>query len=67
MISEREMDMAVRFTQVAYEHVKASVLFDADRETELCILKIAEWCCASDRATRIAKRILLRQQPYMED
>lgn len=30
------------------------------------ILKIAEWCCAGNRATRIAKRMLLRQQPYME-
>ena len=67
LISEREMDMVVRFTLVAYEHVKASVLFATDREAKLCILKIAEWCCAGNRATRIAKRMLLRQQPYMED
>ena len=40
LISEREMYMATHFMQVAYEHAKASVLFDADRETELCILKI---------------------------
>ena len=56
LISKREMDMAVRFIQVAYEHVKASVLFDADRETELCILKIAEWCCAGGRSIRIANK-----------
>ena len=42
LISEREMYMATHFMQVAYEHVKANVLFDADRETELCTLKIAE-------------------------
>lgn len=56
LISEREMDMAVRFIRVAYEHVKESVLFDADRETELCILKIAEWCCSANRADKVANK-----------
>ena len=56
LISEREMDMAVRFIRVAYEHVKESVLFDVDRETELCILKIAEWCCSANRADKVANK-----------
>ena len=56
LISEREMDMAVRFMRVAYEQVKASVLFDADRETELCILKIAEWCCSANWAAKVANK-----------
>lgn len=56
LISEREMDMAVRFIRVAYEQVKASVLFDADRETELCILKIAEWCCSANWAAKVANK-----------
>ena len=50
------MDMAVRFMRVAYEQVKASVLFDADRETELCILKIAEWCCSANWAAKVANK-----------
>lgn len=56
LISEREMDMAVRFMRVAYEQVKASVLFDAARETELCILKIAEWCCSANWAAKVANK-----------
>ena len=56
LISEREMGMAVRFIRVVYEHVKASVLFDADRETELCILKIAEWCCSANRAAKVTNK-----------
>lgn len=56
LISEREMYMATHFMQVAYEHAKASVLFDADRETELCILKIAEWCCSANRADKVANK-----------
>ena len=56
LISEREMGMAVRFIRVAYEHVKESVLFDADRETELCILKIAEWCCSANRAAKVTNK-----------
>ena len=55
LISEREMYMATHFMQVAYEHVKANVLFDADRETELCTLKIAEWCCSGPIRLRIRK------------
>lgn len=56
LISEREMYMATRFMRVAYNHVKTSVLFDADRETELCILKIAEWCCSANRAYEVANK-----------
>lgn len=56
LISEREMYMATQFIKVAYEHVKVSVLFDADRDTELCILKIAEWCCSANRADKVANK-----------